>query len=101
MNYEAVKLWVDIAQFALMLFLSVMIHLSNKRQVEKKEIKDMEARLARIETEAKHAPTHEDLGKIYKEINSTNKHVQEMSGEFRSAKHTLDLIHQHLLTRGD
>jgi hypothetical protein len=100
MNYEVLKIWIDIAQFGAMFVLSIMIHRGNKRQVEKSEIMELENRLTQIETEARHAPTHDDLGKIYREINSTNKNVQEMSGEFRSAKHTLDLIHQHLLNRG-
>lgn len=101
MNYDTLKLWIDIAQFILMFGLTIMMHRTNKRQAEKSEIEAMASRLTKIETDASHAPTHEDLGKIYKEINSTNKHVQEMSGEFRSAKHTLDLIHQHLLNRGN
>lgn len=101
MIYEQLKLWVDVAQFVVMFGLTIMMHRTNKRQAEKSEIEAMASRLTKIETDAAHAPTHEDLAKIYLEINSTNKNVQEMSGEFRSAKHTLDLIHQHLLNRSD
>lgn len=108
MNYEAWKIWIDLAQFAVMLGLSLMIHLSNKKQVEKKEISEMEARLTRIETDTSNAPTHTDLGKIYEriagtehrlgeQINAIGGAVKRIEGENAAQTRILNLVYQSLV----
>jgi hypothetical protein len=108
MNYEAWKIWIDLAQFAVMLGLSLMIHLSNKKQVEKKEINDLNARLTSIESETKHAPTHGDLTKIYERIAGTEHRlgeqinvvggtVQRIEGENAAQTRILNLVYQSLV----
>lgn len=110
MNYEALKIWIDIAQFVVMLGLSLMIHSSNKKQVEKKEIIDMEARLTRIETDTSHAPTHNDLGKLYErmsgvehrlgeQINTVGGAVKRIEGESAAQTRILNLVYESLVSK--
>jgi len=57
-------------------------------------------RLARLEQNAKHAPSHEDLKRLHKRLDAMNGELKEMRGEFSAANRTLTLIHQTLLDGG-
>lgn len=108
MSYEAWKIWIDLAQFVVMLGLSLMIHYGNKKQVEKKEIQDMQRRLTEIEADASKAPTHTDLGKIYERIagtehrlgeqlNNVSGSVKRIEGENAAQTRILNLVYESLV----
>jgi DNA anti-recombination protein RmuC len=54
-------------------------------------------RLAQVETDVRHAPTHDDLGKIYDRINTVGGDVREMKGVLESAAKTVDRLQSYLL----
>lgn len=54
-------------------------------------------RLTRVESDLKHAPTDEDIKRLHARIDDMAGDVKELGGEFKGAKHTLQLIHQYLL----
>lgn len=55
-------------------------------------------RLARVEQDARHAPSHEDLKRMHVRLDTLSEELREIKGEFHGARRTLDLIHQHLLS---
>lgn len=54
-------------------------------------------RLARVEKDVQHAPTHEDLKRLHKRIDDVASSIAGLEGEFKGANHTLHLIHAYLL----
>jgi hypothetical protein len=110
MNYEALKIWIDLAQFILMIGLSLIIHRSNKKQVEKDDVIAIEARLTRMETDTKHAPTHSDLSKLYERmagtehrlserIESVGGSVKRLEGESAAQTRILNLVYESLVNK--
>ncbi len=57
-------------------------------------------RISRLEAAAEAAPSHEHLAGLHERINGIAEDVSSLSGEFKGAKHTLELIHTFLLNGG-
>ncbi|NHC05905.1 hypothetical protein [Azonexus fungiphilus] len=65
-----------------------------------KQIASHRDRLGRLEAAAESAPSHEHLGELHARMNDIAEDVSSLSGEFKGAKRTLELIHSFLLTGG-
>lgn len=65
-----------------------------------KQLSDHRERIGRLEATAENSPTHDDLSDLHDRINGISEGVSTLSGEFKGAKHTLDLIHEFLFNGG-
>lgn len=63
-------------------------------------LSDHRERIGRLEAAAEAAPSHEHLADLHERINGIAEDVSSLSGEFKGAKHTLELIHSFLLNGG-
>lgn len=90
--------------------LAFYVHLVNKDRATNKRVDDLKeevnnktddhaVRIARLEQDARRAPTHGDLGKLYGKINETAGKLEHVAGEFHAMRNLLALIHQHLMQR--
>lgn len=57
-------------------------------------------RIARLEQDQRHAPTHDDLKRIHSRLDDASRELAALSGQFEGATRTLALIHDHLMNRG-
>lgn len=65
-----------------------------------RQLSDHRERIGRLEAAAEAGPTHEHLSDLHERINGIADDVSGLAGEFKGAKHTLELIHSFLLTGG-
>lgn len=63
-------------------------------------VADHRERIGRLEATAEASPTHEHLSDLHERINGIADDVSGLSGEFKGARHTLELIHSFLLNGG-
>lgn len=108
MDMEMAKLAFQIGQFVLTAGVGFYVYMSNKDKVTNDRISKLEdgldgrlddhsARIARLEEAARHAPTHNDLAKIYTELNGVRQSVDLVQGEVTGIRTNTTLITQHLL----
>ena len=65
-----------------------------------RRLSDHRERISRLEVAAESAPSHEHLADLHERINGIAEDMSSLSGEFKGAKHTLELIHSFLLNGG-
>lgn len=65
-----------------------------------RRLSDHRERISRLEVAAEAAPSHEHLAELHERINGIAEDVSSLSGEFKGAKRTLELIHSFLLNGG-
>lgn len=63
-------------------------------------VADHRERIGRLEATAEQSPTHEDLSELHERITDVGHSVANLTGEFKGASHTLQLIHTFLLNGG-
>jgi len=63
-------------------------------------IADHRERIGRLEATVNQGPTHEDLADLHERITDLSQSVSTLTGEFKGANHTLELIHTFLLNGG-
>lgn len=111
MDIETLKFGFQVLQFLATGAIGVYVYISNKNRVTNDRItgleNDLDARLdgqnervAKFEEALQHAPTHADLSGLHKRITEVGGDVKLLRGEFKGSKHTLDLIHEHLMNGG-
>ena len=69
------------------------------REIDRR-LADHSERIGRLEAAAEASPTHEHLSDLHERINGIADDVSGLSGEFKGAKRTLELIHSFLLNGG-
>ncbi len=103
--------WVLIFQmvnFVVMGIIGFYVHLGNKDRATNQRVDDLKGelddktddhavRIARLEQDARRAPTHADLGKLYGKLSETAGKLEHVAGEFHVMRNLLSLIHQHLM----
>lgn len=99
MDMEMMKLGFQVGQFLLTAGLGFYVHIINKNSVTNDRITKLETdlgaritaldtdvdkrldnhsqRITAVEVAVKHAPTHEDLGKIYEQITATRGEISK------------------------
>lgn len=112
MDLQIIALGLAIANFGLTWGLAFYVHLANKSKVNedrisklegdiKRSLDELAVRQARVEQDATHAPTHDDLKSIHRRIDELKAGVSQLQGEFSGASKTLSLIHDYLLNKKD
>ncbi len=109
MGYEGVKFWFDAAQTIMIALIGIMNWLNNRQRITSATITKLEnsiddrldgqlERLARVEQDIKHSPGHDDFKRVHQRLDTVNGELKELTGEFHSMRHTLNMIHQHLMS---
>lgn len=107
-DYEALKIWIDLAQFAVMAAIGIWMYLEKRHDKTADRISSLEeaadqrndaldARLVRVETHIEHLPQTTDLEKLYERVRLVDHRTSHMEGEFREVRRTLSLIHEYLM----
>lgn len=103
MDYEAAKFWFDAAQTLVMAAITIWMWAANRRAARKSEVDERLAGLADRVTIAEqkiaHAPDDEDLERIYDRMEQVSGELKVLVGEFQAVRRTLELMHEHLLSR--
>lgn len=98
---QSVKYWFDLLQTLAIIGVTFWIWNADRKAARKKEVDDEIARLSQrvtvVEERVKAAPNDEDLKRIYDQIGTVSGELQELVGEFRGVRRTLDLLQEHLL----
>ena len=123
METQQLLLSLNMANFVLTWGVALYVYLANKNKVTNERINNLQTdieiwkgshatRIAVLETDAVHLPSHKDLSSInerihevatkdladiHERINSIADDVSNMSGEFKGVKNLLETIHGHLL----
>ncbi len=111
MNYEAIKVWVDVAQFAWMIAATIWAFWGNKHKetherigAAETEIGDHSDRLAKVEAHVKHMPRHDDITQVRELISRVGGDVKGVQADVRGVReliqpmqHTIQLMNEFLL----
>lgn len=96
-DMEAIRLGLQ----AINLIAVVWVALSARDKVSKDSLDSKLAahadRLTAIERDLKHAPTHDDLKRIHSRLDDVSENMATLVGEFKSAAHILNLLHEDRL----
>ena len=63
-------------------------------------VADSDKRLAHMESAARNALSHDDLGEVYARLHALAEGVNKLAGEFKGVQGVLNLLHEHLLNGG-
>ena len=107
MNFTELTPYIITANFVLTWGIGFYVHLVNKNKAttDKMEHLDTKAsanfanhadRLSRIEATLKVVPTHDDLGKLQRELNETTQQVSRLSGEISQMNDNLRMLLHHM-----
>lgn len=110
-DYNAIKIWVDVAQFLITGVIGAYLYFSNQNQATRGQIKTLEEgvderlddqarKLAALERDIIHAPSDDDIKRIHARIDEVGGSIKRLEGEFSGANHMLHTIHQFLLNGG-
>ena len=105
MDYEAAKFWLEVVMIVTNIALWLFVWNSNKNRATNTKIDSVEQeieakledhaeKLGRMDERLKVAISHTELKPVYDRINNMDKQLGEINGKL----HTLDLIHEMLLT---
>jgi chromosome segregation ATPase len=110
LDYRALKFWVDIGQLLIFAAFAAYAWMLNRYKanessiVKTKEqltdsIKKIDERVAHLESELAHAPSHEDMTVLHSRINEAAQKLTSVQGELKQMNNTMHLMHQHLLNK--
>jgi hypothetical protein len=108
MDYNAWKVWIDLAQLILWALLGIYTWFSNRHRVTNKRIESLETsvderidgqseRIIRIEERLSHLPGQADLGELHEKVNELSTSTGEVRGEIRAIHRTVSMINEHLM----
>ncbi len=111
MDYAALDFWWKVSITLMNAGMGLYLYLVNRNRVTNERIGTLQTnvdlrldnhteRLARLEQDVRHAPTHDDLKRLHARIDEMTGSMRRLEGEFSGANHTLSLIHEHLLNGG-
>lgn len=69
-----------------------------EHQEAQRELHQIDNRLVHMEERTKHMPSHEDLRRVHKRMDDMNGELQAVASTVRATSHTVNLIHQHLMS---
>ena len=103
MDFTQITPYVVAANFVLTWGIGFYVHIINKNKATNDRIERMEGdfqgrlilhseRLGRIEAQLAVVPTHDDLGKLYRELNETSNQVSRLAGEMSHMNDNLRLL---------
>lgn len=110
MTYDAIKIWVDVAQFLITGAIGVYIYLVNKNDATDKRITnlsdqndkrldDHHGRISRIEETLKHMPTHNDLTGLKEDVAALKAETNSQTQLLERLEKTVGRISEWLIDR--
>lgn len=110
MDLSQITPYIVACNFALTWGIGFYVHLVNKNKATNDRIERMESdfnsrltlhseRLGRIEAQLAVVPTHDDLGKLYRELNETANQVSRLAGEMSHMNDNLRLLLHNMSTQ--
>lgn len=110
MNYDAIKIWVDIAQFAITGAIGIYIYLVNRGDATNRRITDLEkshderldqhqSRISKLEEALEHMPTHNDLSGLKTDIASLKSETHGQTELLKRLEATVSRISDWLIDR--
>ena len=104
MNFDS-KFWLDLVQSVVMAGITLWMWASNRRAAQKKEVDEKLAglgeRITVTEQKIDNGPDHDDIKRIYDRMDDIGGELKQLVGEFQGVNRTLQLLHEHLLSRKD
>jgi len=108
MNTELIRLVIEIMMFLATSGAGVYAYLvaRNTASIEKvnkletdvmKHISLLRSDISRLDERSKRSPTHDDLRRVHERIDSMDKTLSGIAGEFIGMRHTVNLIHDYLM----
>lgn len=112
MDYTALDFWWKTSITVINMAIGVYLWWERHNNATAKRIEHLEEdvdkrldsharQLSRMDEHLKHVPTDSDLTQIHQRIDALMSEFKEVKGEFHQANHTLKMLHQYMLTRGN
>lgn len=106
LDYGAARFWMDALQVLGLIALFIYQHLTSKSKANASAIDavrddygNLKDRIVSIEGRLKHAPTHQDISKVYDRLNDVAEDLSGVSGQMRAVTHQLSMVNQYLLNQ--
>jgi len=106
MNYEAVKVWIDVSQFAWMIAATIWAFWGNKAKETNVRVDGVERTtsdhakwLTRINEQVKHLPTSAELEELVGDVKALKAGMDGMREGLKGITRQLELINEYLLER--
>ena len=110
LDYRALKFWFDIVQVVIILAFAVYTWMLSRYKANESSIvsvreqlylrlKKIDERVALLESDLAHAPSHEDMAALHSQINDAAQKLTSVQGELKQMNSTMQLMHQHLLNK--
>lgn len=106
MNYEAMKVWVDIGQFLWMIAATVWVFWGDKDRETSGRVKQAEnkiishnGKLIRLEEQVKHIPSHDQIAEMRGDVQALKAQMESVDAHVKGVHRQLELINQYLLER--
>ncbi|MDD2811057.1 DUF2730 family protein [Rhodoferax sp.] len=107
MTFTELVPYFVVANFGLSWATAFYVHLSSKNKATNDRLERLEAavhtalalhaeRLSQVEATLRVVPTHDDLGKLYRELNETTQQVSRLSGEISQMNDNLRMLLHHM-----
>jgi len=97
------KFWLDLVQSVGMGGITLWMWAANRRAAQKKEVDEklvsLNNRVTVTEQKIESAPDHDDIGEIYERMDAIGGELKKLVGQFEGVNRTLQLLHEHLLSR--
>ena len=103
MNFSEITPYIVASNFVLTWGIGFYVHLVNKNKATTDRLERLEStvnadfaahgeRLGRVEGTLEVMPTHDDLGKLYRELNETAQQVSRLTGEISQMNDNLRML---------
>ncbi len=114
MDYVSAQFWFNVVQFLITGILGVYVYVVARTRATTDKIRLLEGemyartnrhadQLARLETNANHAPTHEDIQQINdslsRRLDTLHGDIAKLSGIIEGLSRNVALMNEHLLNR--
>ena len=111
MNAEDFKIALQVINMIATFGVGIYVWISTQDKVTNKRISDLEdkvdgridnyaERIARVEQDLSHAPTHEDLKRLHARIDQIDQRLSRMEGEFKTQGDLLRMILSRIAEKG-
>lgn len=111
MNTEELKIWLQVINMLATFGVGIYVWISTQDKVTNKRISDLEEkvdtridcyaeRIARVEQDLQHGPSHDDIKRIHARIDAVDQRLSRIEGEFKSQVDLLRLILNRITEKG-
>lgn len=100
LNYDALKIWVDVLQFLILGGFAVGAWLVRKSDNTAEIVTKHGERLATLEADLSGMPSHTDITALRAEMSQTRAAVENVAGELKQITNLVSTINEFLLNRG-